>query len=129
MADGHLGQDAVHQVRRGVGHAPAAARGAEATPLAREGYEAILVALVAMKPEEAVGEDPTFEVRAELVLDEAGHRAIAFMGAREKGLELLADDSVQLRLFGAASCVAACGNSSEEAGKRGVGGDLGCHSR
>ena len=55
-----------------------AARRVEATALARDGYEAIEVAFVAVKPEEAVGEDPSFEVRAELPLDEVGHRAIAF---------------------------------------------------
>ena len=94
LADGHFGQDAVHQVCRGVDHAPAAARRAEATPLAGKGYEAIEVAFVAVKPQEAVGEDPAFEVRAELPLDEAGHRAIAFSGAREEGLEMLANDGV-----------------------------------
>ena len=94
MADGHFGQDAVHPVRRGVGHAPAAAGRAEATPLAGKGDEAIEAAFVAVKPQEAVGEDPAFEVRAELALDEAGHRAIAFAGPREEGFKMLANDGV-----------------------------------
>ncbi len=65
------------------------------------------MALVAMKPQEAVSEDPTFEVRAELPLNEAGHRTIAFPGAREEGLELLANDGVQHGLVRAASLIAA----------------------
>ena len=120
---------AVHQVCRGVGHAPAAARGAEATPLARKGDEAIEPALVAVEPQETVGEDPALEVRAELPLDEAGHGPIAFSGAREEGLELLANDGVQHGLFGAAWFVAACGRRREESGERGVGGELGSHAR
>ena len=62
-----------------------------------------------MKPQEAMGEDPAFEVRAELPLDESGHRSIAFSGAREEGLELLANDGVQHGFVRAASFVRPCG--------------------
>ena len=40
---GNLGEDAVHEVRCGVGHAPTAARRVDATPLAREGYEPLVI--------------------------------------------------------------------------------------
>ncbi len=76
-----------------------------------------------------MGEDPAFEVRTELPLDEAGHRVIAFSGAREEGLELLANDGVQLGLFRAASFVGPRGSCSEEAGGRGAGAEVGGHSR
>ena len=81
-----------------------------------------------MKPQEAMREDPAFEVRAELPLDEAGHWTVAFAGAREEGLELLADDSVQHGLVRAASFVPPCGGRRKDAGERGVGGELGGHS-
>jgi hypothetical protein len=81
-------------VRRDIGHAPAAAGGAEAAPLTREGGESVELARVAVEPEEAVGEDSACEVRAERLLDEAGHRMVAFSGPREEALELLAHDAV-----------------------------------
>jgi hypothetical protein len=111
------------------GHAPAAAGGAEATPFAGEGEEAVVAAGVAVEPQKAVGEDPAFEVRAKLPLDEAGHRAIVFSSSREKRLELLADDRVQLGVFRAAPFVAPFSRCCEETGERGAGTESARHSR
>jgi hypothetical protein len=128
LPDRHLGQDAVDEVRRGVGHAPAAARGAEAAPLAGEGDEALQSARIAAEPQEAVGEDPAAKVRAQLLLDEAGHRTIALPGAGEEALELLANDCVQLRLLGAVPFVARRGGG-RGAGEGAIGGGRGSHAR
>lgn len=87
-----------------------------------------MATFVAMKPEEAVGEDPAFEIRTELLLDEARHRAIAFSGARKECLELLANDAVQLGLFRAMSFVASYGACGKASAEREVGGDFGIHS-
>ncbi len=100
----------------------------QSTPLARERDEAIEVTRVAMEPQEAVGENPAAQVRAKLLLDEAGRRMIAFAGAREEALELLANHRVQIRLFRAASFVAPSGGCRRSTGKGGVRGDLGGHS-
>ena len=106
LADGHFRQHAVHEMRGGVGHAPAAARRAEATPFAREGDEAIESTVIAAKPQEAVGEDSAFEVGAEFFLDEVGQRALALPRPREERLEMLANDRVQSGVFRASPFVA-----------------------
>jgi hypothetical protein len=49
LADGHFGQDAIHQMRRCIRHAPTAARGAKAAALAREGNQAIELAGIAVQ--------------------------------------------------------------------------------
>jgi hypothetical protein len=92
-------------VRGGVGHAPAAAGRAETTPLTRERDEAIVAAGMAVEPQETVSKDPAPEVRAQLLLDEAGRGAIAFTCAREEGLDFLTDDRVQRSLLGSVPLV------------------------
>jgi hypothetical protein len=54
--------------------------------------------LLAVKRQEAMG-DSSCEVRAQLLFDEAGHQLARFSDEREKSLELLANDGVQLGLF------------------------------
>jgi hypothetical protein len=98
-------------VRGGVGHAAAAARRAEATPLAREGYEAVELALVAVEPEEAVGEDPAAKKGAELLLDETGRWLLAGSCAGEERFELLANGEVQGGLIRGSGVVGASGTS------------------
>jgi hypothetical protein len=109
LSDRHLGEDAVHEVRRRIGHAAAAARGTETAILARKSQQAVAAAGIAVEPKETTGEDATREIGAQLALDEAGHGVLALAGAREEGLELLADDLVQQGLLGAVACVAGVG--------------------
>jgi hypothetical protein len=99
LADRYLGEDAIDEVRGGVRHAAAAAGRAEATSLAREGHETVELALVAVEPEEALGEDPAAEKGAELLLDETGSWPLAVSCAGEEGFELLANGSVQRGLI------------------------------
>ncbi len=56
-------------VRRRLGHAPTSARGAEASALAREGHQGLGVALEAVKAREAVGQNSTAQVGAQLAHD------------------------------------------------------------
>ncbi len=92
-------------MRRGVGHAAAAAGGAEATALAGECHQPILAAGIAANAYEAMLEQAARKVGAELTRDEAGHGVIALSCPREKRLELFADDGVEDGLLGPASRV------------------------
>jgi hypothetical protein len=71
---GTTGRNALDEVRRGVGHPAAATGRAEAAPLAREGHQAIVTALIAAQAEEAVGQDAAALEGAELLLDEMRRR-------------------------------------------------------
>ncbi len=82
LADGDFRENAVDEARSGVGHSATSTRGAEATPLAREGDEVVLAAGVAAEPQEAVSQDPAPEVPAKLLLDEAWCWPIGFPCAR-----------------------------------------------
>lgn len=96
LPDRDVRQHVVAQVRGGVGHAPSAARRAEAAPLAREGDQLVLAATRAVHAREAEGQDAAVEVAAELAPDEAREPgAAALLGAREEGREMLAQDAVQ----------------------------------
>ncbi len=101
LADRDFGQNAVDQVCRGLRHAVAAATWAKAPAFAREGYEAVEAAIVAVQAQEAMGEDAAAQEGLELLLDEAGHGLSARLRARQEGLEFLLDDVVEDALFGA----------------------------
>jgi hypothetical protein len=109
LPDGHFRQDAIDEVRGGVGHSAPSTGGAEATPLARERDEAIVAAGVAVEPQKTVSKDSTAEVRAQLLLDEAGRRAIAFARSCQEGLEVFTNDRVQRSLLGPMALVHSCG--------------------
>ena len=59
-----------------------------------------MAAGVAVEPQKTVSQDPAPEVRAQLLLDEAGRRAIAFACASQEGFELLTHDRVERGLLG-----------------------------
>jgi hypothetical protein len=58
------------------------------------------------------------EEGAQFLPDEAGHGVVAFPGAHEKALELLAYDGVQRGLFRAAWLVAPCRGCGAQAGEQ-----------
>jgi hypothetical protein len=84
---------------RRIRHAPSAARWTEATALARERDQAVVAALVAVEPKEAVCEDATAKEGAKLLLDEARRRLLPKRRAREEVFQLLADNLVKERLL------------------------------
>ena len=90
-----LGENAVDQVRGGIRHAAPAARGTEATALAREGHQAVVAAVVAVQSQEAVRQDAAAKECAKLLLDEAGRGLIPMARTREEAFQLLADDLVK----------------------------------
>ena len=64
-----------------------------------------MAAGVAVEPKETVSKDPAPEVRAQLLLDEAGRRAIVFACVCQEGLELFTDDRVERGLLGSVPLV------------------------
>jgi len=69
LAHRHLGDDMVHQMGRGLGHSPRAARRADAAPLTGKGHQFLLLAAIATKAQKAVREDAAGQKRVELVGD------------------------------------------------------------
>ena len=63
----------VDQMRRGLRHAPRAARRAKAAPLAAEGDQLVVAAVAAAQPQKAVGQDAAFEEGVELVCQKPPH--------------------------------------------------------
>ncbi|HEY6356491.1 MAG TPA: hypothetical protein VIY30_18560 [Burkholderiaceae bacterium] len=96
----------IHQVRRRLRHPPRTARRAEPAPLAAEGQQLVVAAIVAAQPQEAVGEDAAFEERVELILDEPRQLAAgAGLGLRDEAGRMLLHQAVQRGLFGAVAFV------------------------
>ena len=62
LPHGDRWNDVIDQVRRGLRHAPAVARWADAPPLAREGHEKIVTAGAAPCPGKPKAENPAAEV-------------------------------------------------------------------
>jgi len=82
-------------VGRQVGHAPPAARGAEAAALAGEGDQQLGVAFVAAEAGETAREDAAREELAELTLDEERQAVAGGSRVGEEALEMLAKDAVE----------------------------------
>lgn len=101
-------------MRGGVGHAPTAARRAEAAAFAREGDQLVLAALRATQAREAVRQDAAREGALELAGHEAGQAgAVLFVRAHQEGREVLAQHLVQRAALGLApSALGACRLSS-----------------
>ena len=95
LPDGHLGEHAIDEVGGNVCHAASSTGRTESATLAREGDHAIVTTVVAVQAQEAMRQDAATQEGAKLLLDEAGYRLIAVGCAREKALELLADDLVE----------------------------------
>jgi len=71
LSNRHVGEDMIDEMRRPLGHAPAATPLAEPTALAREGHEATQSAGGAPKSGEAPGQTSTPQEVAELLLDKS----------------------------------------------------------
>jgi hypothetical protein len=95
LPDRDLGEHPIDEVRGGLRHSTPATRGTEAAALARERDQAIVTTLVAVQAEEAMRQDAATQEGAKLLLDEARDRLIPVGRAREKALELSADDLVE----------------------------------
>jgi hypothetical protein len=97
--------DFVHQQGSTVGHPARPAAGAEATALAAEGDQILIVTGLTPNPEETVIEPPTFQVFLKFLRD-VGWQVLALAG--QFSLELgpvLPDDLVEQRRFGPVAAV------------------------
>ena len=107
LANRHLGQDLVHEVRGDVGHAAGQARGAEAAAFAREPDEQLVAAAGAREPDDAVLEPTAAQVLVEIAHDEARQTAL-LLGPLEQAWPVLAHERVEERVLGTAARVAVC---------------------
>jgi hypothetical protein len=101
-------QDAVHEPRGALRHAPAAAAWAEAAPLAGERDQPLEGALATAEAREAVRQDAAREEVSELLLHEF-RQAVAigvFRGRLQERLQTLVDRSVQHAGLGGAGLIA-----------------------
>jgi len=71
LADGHLGEDVIDEMGRGLDHAPSAAGGAEPAAFAGERDEVLVAAAIALHAHEAVFESAA----AQIVLELGEHKA------------------------------------------------------
>ncbi len=106
LSHGHVGENAVDEVRRRVCHAPAAAARAQASVLAREGDEAVFAAGVAMQAHEAVFEQATAQVLVEFVHDVARQPFAGFARFVDKRRPVIAHESIKKRCFWSMALVA-----------------------
>jgi hypothetical protein len=79
----------------GVCHTAAAAGWAEAAPLAGEGDDAVVPAVIAVDAQEAVRGDAAIEKGAEVAHDEERYRATLHLPVGEEGGQMLRDRMVQ----------------------------------
>jgi hypothetical protein len=99
VAERHLRQHVLDELRRGGAHATAEARRAEAASFAAPGDKAALVAAATAKPREAPAEQPTLEVRIELFLCMFGNLDVegAVVDGSVERLYVVANDLVEPR--------------------------------
>ena len=69
-------------------------------------------ARIAMDTQKSMSEDPTFEIGADLSLDEPGDGRVLPPRPSQEGFELIADDLVKKRLFGLVAFVSDGGKQS-----------------
>ena len=120
LAHRHMGDDVVDQVGRRLRHAPCAARGAKAAPLATEGDELVVAAVPAAQPQEAVGQDAALQKSVELVLDELRQVGPGGgFGLGEEGRGVLLHQAVQRGLLGAVALVVNGGTLRYQGGSTG----------
>lgn len=97
LAHGDKREDVIHQMRRALGHSPAAAAWTEGPSLTREGDQTIETAAGTLKTGEPPGEPPAAQKSLELLLDERG-QAVALPSARgvgAKGMVVIAHDLIE----------------------------------
>jgi len=100
LPDWNSGKDTIHKMGGGIGHVPAAARGAEAPALAGKGHYPILPACVAVDSQKPVGQDTAVQVRPQFTFHKSRHQATALLLPFQKSPELLGHHTIQDAFFG-----------------------------
>jgi len=114
----------VAQVRCGLGHAPRAARGADAAAFAGEGEKEVVPAVIATHPCKAVGKDAAFQILAESLLYISGRGVVVALavelagtGQLKPSLEVFGNRAVQQGALGMAGVVGFGGFRSRRSSK------------
>ena len=96
----------VDQMRRGLGHAPRAARRAKAPALATEGQQLVVAAVAAAQAQETVGQDAALEEGLKRVFDKLRQvGAASVFGLGEESRCVLLHQAVQRGLLGSVARV------------------------
>ena len=95
-----------------VRHSPTATGRAEPSTLAGERDKSIVPTCVAMDTQKSMGEDSTFEIGADLLLDEPGNGRTLHSRPSQEGFELPANDFMKQGLFGLVAFVSDGGEES-----------------
>jgi len=106
LADGQVGDDIVHQVSRGLGHALGVTGRTGSPALAGKRHQDVITAGCASGPGEPMSQDPTPQVAPELSFHVVRHgvaHGIGTVGQGEVGFQVFPNDAVQRGGFGAAS--------------------------
>ena len=100
-------------MRRHVGHPAIGTRGADAAPLAAEGEESLLSAVLAPDPREPEGEDAAGEISPKFGLH-PGCEPIEFtlVRHREEGLEMVLHDFLEAGGLGASASIDGAGRET-----------------
>src|SRR6266404_7549635 len=101
----HGWQHLIDEMRRTLGHTPAAAARAEAAPLAGKRHQPPGVAIVALKARESAPPCAAGQEVAELLLDERGQAVLTVLRSAEKRGEVLAHQPVEHRVLAGAGAV------------------------
>jgi len=107
LADGHVRQDAIDEVRGELAHPPAAAGRTEPAPFATEPDDGGVPAALTAHAQQAMLEEATPEIRLELAPDEGRQppRPVLCGRAREERREVRRDGPVENGLLGLAASV------------------------
>src|SRR5207249_3033465 len=93
------GNDALDQMRRGLGHPPAGTRRTKPAPLATEDQQHLVLAGVTSQAEKAMGQDAALQVVVKFTLD-IGRQAFGIrisLARGEKSLEMVRNHFVEHR--------------------------------
>ena len=100
MANGDLGDDMVHQVRRPGGHGAAKTGRTKTAPFTCKGHKALIPTVAAAYPGKAVGQDAAAQITLKLVNHMRWQGLVCICRCRNERLQLLLHHLVEHSLLG-----------------------------
>jgi len=94
-----MGQNIVDQQRGTLGHASGATTGTNATPLATESHQALMMTVLAAHAQKAMFQATALEVIIEFPLHIQGNRTALLLHERQEMRVILVDNLVEKRLL------------------------------
>jgi hypothetical protein len=99
LPDQYLGEHVIDKISGRFHHAPGAATGAEPAALAAEGDQVLMATAFALDPQEAMLQQPAFQVILKLLSDELRQKAARSLNFVDESWVVLCDNAVEFRLF------------------------------